>query len=235
MKSTNFIKNKGFLVIGHRGVPSLKTENTIESFRTAIDLGITAVEFDVQFSKDSVPVIFHDYDLKRMANLDARVDSLEYSWLKEIKLIGGGSIPELEDIVPLLDSLKAFLEIKVEDDKNSGYLSKITESISEFLKRNNLYDRIAVISFSKIALDLMIKKDANVTTGLDFQEEKDWDYSEMFDAMLPYYKLVPGSNMKTRPVFPWTVDDARIATELKNSGCSGIISNFPQRMLKILE
>ncbi len=233
MRSTNFIKNKGFLVIGHRGVPSLKPENTMESFRTAIDLGIKAVEFDVQLTKDGVPVIFHDYDLKRMANLDAKIYSLKYGQTKKIRLIGGSLIPTLGDIVPLLDSLNAFLEIKVENEKDFGYLNDITGSISAFLKNNNLYDRVTVISFSKIALEYIRKKDANATIGLDFQEEKSWDYSEMFDTMLPDYRLVSSTNIKNKPVFPWTVDDIRVAAELKNSGCSGIISNFPQKMLEI--
>ena len=57
------------MVIGHRGLGknmATKTslqlgENTIQSFVTAANLGASYVEFDVQMTKDHVPVIYHDF------------------------------------------------------------------------------------------------------------------------------------------------------------------------------
>lgn len=56
-------------VIGHRGLgknfnnrKSLQLgENTVESFIAAASLGASYVEFDVQLTKDDVPVIYHDF------------------------------------------------------------------------------------------------------------------------------------------------------------------------------
>ncbi|AET40946.1 glycerophosphocholine phosphodiesterase Ecym_7094 [Eremothecium cymbalariae DBVPG len=56
-------------VIGHRGLgknmntkKSLQLgENTIESFIAAASLGASYVEFDVQLTKDSIPVVYHDF------------------------------------------------------------------------------------------------------------------------------------------------------------------------------
>ena len=56
-------------VIGHRGMgknaPSRKSlqlgENTVQSFIAAANLGASYVEFDVQLTKDLVPVIYHDF------------------------------------------------------------------------------------------------------------------------------------------------------------------------------
>lgn len=56
-------------VIGHRGLgkntlanSSLQLgENTVESFIQAANLGASYVEFDVQLTKDEVPVIYHDF------------------------------------------------------------------------------------------------------------------------------------------------------------------------------
>ena len=62
-------KKSSTMVIGHRGLGknmSTKTslqlgENTIQSFITAANLGASYVEFDVQMTKDHVPVIYHDF------------------------------------------------------------------------------------------------------------------------------------------------------------------------------
>lgn len=55
-------------VIGHRGLgkntltKSLQLgENTVESFIAAASLGASYVEFDVQLTKDHVPVVYHDF------------------------------------------------------------------------------------------------------------------------------------------------------------------------------
>ena len=56
-------------VVGHRGSGANTTarsnlqlgENTIQSYKSAAKLGASALEFDVQLTKDLVPVIFHDF------------------------------------------------------------------------------------------------------------------------------------------------------------------------------
>ncbi|VEU20157.1 DEKNAAC100928 [Brettanomyces naardenensis] len=56
-------------VIGHRGMgmnsPGRKSlqlgENTMEAFIAAASLGASYVEFDVQLTKDNVPVVYHDF------------------------------------------------------------------------------------------------------------------------------------------------------------------------------
>ena len=56
-----FKSHPGFIrLIGHRGARGLMPENTVEGFQFTVDLGVTALEFDVWLSKDNVPVITHD-------------------------------------------------------------------------------------------------------------------------------------------------------------------------------
>lgn len=64
-------KTRSGLEVGHRGSGSsfkidVKNcaevrENTLASFKTAINHGADYVEFDVQLTKDFVPVIYHDF------------------------------------------------------------------------------------------------------------------------------------------------------------------------------
>jgi len=71
------------MVIGHRGLgknlasrKSLQLgENTIQSFIAAANLGASYVEFDVQLTKDHVPVIYHDF-LVSETGIDAPVHAL---------------------------------------------------------------------------------------------------------------------------------------------------------------
>ncbi|KAK0747691.1 Glycerophosphoryl diester phosphodiesterase family-domain-containing protein [Apiosordaria backusii] len=71
------------MVIGHRGLGKNMTssrslqlgENTVSSFIAAANLGANYVEFDVQLTKDHVPVIYHDF-LVSETGFDAPVHTL---------------------------------------------------------------------------------------------------------------------------------------------------------------
>ncbi|CAH1109067.1 unnamed protein product [Psylliodes chrysocephalus] len=91
-------KTRSGLDVGHRGSGSSfkqrvqncaeVRENTIASLRNAIDHGADFVEFDVQLSKDLVPIIYHDFhvciSMKKKKEL-ADNDMLEIP-LKELTL-----------------------------------------------------------------------------------------------------------------------------------------------------
>ncbi|XP_066157384.1 glycerophosphocholine phosphodiesterase GPCPD1 isoform X2 [Euwallacea fornicatus] len=91
-------KTRSGLDVGHRGSgSSFKTkvqncaevrENTIASMKNAIEHGADFVEFDVQLSKDLIPIIYHDFhvciSMKKKKDIET-MDMLEIP-LKELTL-----------------------------------------------------------------------------------------------------------------------------------------------------
>ena len=57
-----------FHIIAHRGASGYAPENTMASFRRAVDLGATEVETDVAFTRDGELLLFHDETLERTTN-----------------------------------------------------------------------------------------------------------------------------------------------------------------------
>ena len=55
--------NQKFMVFGHRGVPEKYPENTIESFKKAIELKYDGIELDIVTTHDNVLVVHHDLDI----------------------------------------------------------------------------------------------------------------------------------------------------------------------------
>lgn len=90
---------KSPVVIGHRGLgknartnKSLQLgENTIQSFIAAANLGASYVEFDVQLTKDLVPVIYHDF-LVSETGIDAPVHTLT---LEQFLHLGKSQTPRM--------------------------------------------------------------------------------------------------------------------------------------------
>jgi len=52
-------------VIGHRGNRAHSPEDTLESMREAVALGVDALEFDVHVTRDGIAVVHHDPTLER--------------------------------------------------------------------------------------------------------------------------------------------------------------------------
>lgn len=53
-------------IFAHRGASGYALENTFKAFEKAKKMGADGIELDVQCTKDSVLVVFHDIDLFRL-------------------------------------------------------------------------------------------------------------------------------------------------------------------------
>jgi glycerophosphoryl diester phosphodiesterase len=116
-------------IIGHRGAAGLAPENSLRSFRLALDLGVDGVEFDIQVTRDGQPVVCHDNLLSRLSSSTESISQLSYAQLKKISLHSGERIPLLSEVLGLLGSLPAIAEIKV-----TGQTEAICKVFDDFPK-----------------------------------------------------------------------------------------------------
>src|SRR5690554_7738935 len=73
------------IVVAHRGWSGAAPENTMAAFRLAmLDLRISWIELDVQLSKDGVPVVIHDYKLRRTTGALGAVKDYTYEQLSKL-------------------------------------------------------------------------------------------------------------------------------------------------------
>lgn len=92
------------IVIGHRGSSTLAPENTLAAVRAGLEAGATAIELDVQISKDGVPVCIHNATLPRTTTGVGWVVEHDLAELKELDAgswfapnFAGQRIPELSE------------------------------------------------------------------------------------------------------------------------------------------
>ncbi len=62
---------KTLKIEGHRGARGLLPENTLASFKKALDIGVTGIEFDVGITRDNHVVVVHDRELNPAITRDA--------------------------------------------------------------------------------------------------------------------------------------------------------------------
>ncbi len=86
------------LKISHRGAWGLEPENTLRSFRLALNYEVDMIETDVRLTKDNNLILFHDSDLKRLYNINKRIEELSLNEIKEIN----EEIPFLDELFNLI-------------------------------------------------------------------------------------------------------------------------------------
>src|SRR3972149_7983851 len=101
------------LKIGHRGARAYEPENTIHSFRKALELGVDAGERDVRKTKDNQLVVIHDADLKRTTTGKGKVNELTLEQIKNFSTEKDEKIPTLQEALDFLDQkAKVLIELK---------------------------------------------------------------------------------------------------------------------------
>lgn len=108
---------KGWLY-AHRGLHNNDgdaPENSLRAFQKAVEAGF-GIEMDIQVTKDNVPVVFHDFTLKRICGAEGRVRDYTYKELRQFKLCNSDQfIPRLEDALRCVDGrVPLIVELKIE-------------------------------------------------------------------------------------------------------------------------
>lgn len=89
------------VIIGHRGAAGLEPENTLPSFRTAVALGVQAVELDVHLCEDEL-VVIHDPTLERTTNGTGEVSRTSFAALRALDAGDGAQVPTLAEVIEVL-------------------------------------------------------------------------------------------------------------------------------------
>lgn len=108
----------------HRGLHDNNSldrpENSYHAFELAIEKNY-GIELDVQVTKDNIPVIFHDGNLKRVCGDDKSICDYTYEELQKFHLLkSDATIPKFADVMDLIHGqVPVIVEIKMYDDKSN--------------------------------------------------------------------------------------------------------------------
>ncbi len=147
------------LLFGHRGAPLERPENTIASFRLALELGVNALESDLHVTRDGHVMLAHDPDGVRMAGTAAQIRSSTRTEVERWDVgVGftlpdgtrplaghGHRIPSLEDVLAEFPDLPLNLDIK-------QLAPDPTAALATLLTHAGAVARVLVTSFHERAL-----------------------------------------------------------------------------------
>lgn len=136
--------------VAHRALHDRRVgrpENSPAAFRAAIDAGY-GIECDVQPSADGVPMVFHDYDLRRLTGIPGRIRGLTAAKLRTLRLRDGDDgIPTLAEMLALVSGrVPLLIEIKDQDGDMGPAVGALERAVAEALA--GYAGPVAVMSFN---------------------------------------------------------------------------------------
>lgn len=235
-------------VIAHRGASAISPENTMIAFKRAIEMGVDAIETDVQMTKDGHLVLIHDEQIDRTTNGSGWVKDFT---LEQIKRLDAGSwfsssygretIPTLDEFFRLIypTSLWVNIEIKMGFVFYPGIEEKLIQKIKEYQMEN----RVIVSSFNHYSIVLIKEIAPEIETAVLFMEGlyEPWNYARHLGSnfLHPYKEVVytyfmEGAHQAGMKVQPFTVDDKEEMMSMIKMGVDGIMTNVPDKLLLLL-
>jgi glycerophosphoryl diester phosphodiesterase len=170
--------------IAHRAYHDInagRQENSRAAIRAAVALGY-GIEIDLQLSKDTQAMVFHDYDLLRLTGSSGKIQQCTLAELNALSLLHGDeNVPRLSEVLDLIDGqVPLLVELKDQDGamgSNTGALEKAT---ADALK--NYKGDAAVMSFNPHSVAAFAALNTGVPVGLTTEAFRKEDYPALSEA-----------------------------------------------------
>lgn len=154
--------------IAHRAFHD-KTHGRVENSLSAVKAAIThgyGIEIDLQLASDGVPMVFHDYDLRRLTIEQGPIAQRSSAQLAQIPLMGdNGTIPTLTDVLKLVAGrVPVLIELKDQDGALGPDIGPMGKAVAAVLA--DYKGPAAVMSFNTHAVAEMSRLLPDVPRGL---------------------------------------------------------------------
>ncbi len=230
---------------GHRGAGIYSVENTIDSFRKAVEIGVDGIETDAHLSKDGQIVLFHDYIVEKDGK-KIEIKKLTLKEINKIRLEENKKIPTLGEVFDVFKSknIKYSIDLK---DNNIGF--KIIRLAREY----NILEKVELVGnnfyqFSKIR---KMEKEAKLIYSISERHpiiaEKDLKFNKMnklniygfnirnIQAKLNFFKQIKNAGFG---FYVWAVDTRFFMKRFLKMNYNGkyvdaIYTNYPDIVLEL--
>lgn len=227
--------------INHRGYTRVFPENTIIAYKGSAVRGFNAVETDVRYTSDGIPVLLHDESINRTArNADGTAisetvniadityeEALEYDFgIKKNANFAGTKIPTFQEFIELCRKLglEAYIELKVSN----------VSTLVDIVKRCGMLRHVTWISFNSNLLSGVKNIDPKARLGMIAETYSDSlittitqlksDANEVFLNIL--YTAITDTNIETLIANDIPLEFYTINTPSAITGCNPYVTGI---------
>ena len=225
------------LLVGHRGARGEAPENTLEGFAYLRQLGINAVELDIQLSQDNQLMVIHDTQLDRTTSGTGAVAQWNAAEMAELT----PTVPTLSQVLAPCPEL-AHLQIELKTiaaDRRQALIEGLRQTLVEEFPHHS--GQLIITSSDTQLLALTKQRLPHIPRGLVAQrfcrnpiqlcEALDCEFL-ILNHQRCFLSTLRQAQYRGLHVSCWTVNSPAIAQRLLRWGLDSLITDYPLKMLE---
>jgi glycerophosphoryl diester phosphodiesterase len=226
----------------HRGASADFPEHTMAAYRGAIEQGAQGFECDIRITKDEVPILWHDANMKKEANNSAIIANKTYAEIKQIY----PAVMTLNELLDLAIENKKSLALEIKHPVPTG--NRVEELvIAELHRRKEIITQsginVVIMSFSWFAIEKIKKMDSTIKTVMllhDFNQKlsRRFTSAQVIGPSVEMIKkspeLVTEIKKSGKELYVWTVDSTEDLQYCASVGVDIVMTNRPAHARSVL-
>ena len=237
------LRSGRILLGGHRGNAAECPENTLASFRSAIELGVDVIELDVHRSEDGGLPVIHDHLVDRTTNGSGLVRDFTMAELKRFDAgswkdpkFAGERIPSLDDVLAIA---KGKVGVAIEIKNLPLPYQGIEEAVVGAVRNAGMVNEVVVISFDHRSVKRVADLEPEILTGV-LEASRPVDVLRVMDdaeadVFCPHWAAIEPETAAElhdagKLIGVWTVDDPFSLAWSKALPANAIYTNKPREI-----
>jgi glycerophosphoryl diester phosphodiesterase len=229
-------------IYAHRGYSGAYPENTMLSFRKALEAGCDGIELDVQLTKDGKVVVIHDETVDRTTDESGRVCDYTLEELRRCNAAAHWKDGKTVLPIPTFEEYCAWaaeVGLKTDIELKTGviYYPELEEKTMELVSRYGLRENVFFSSFNHLSLVAIKHLDPTMACGALVPEtglvNAGYCASKFgFEYFHPAYCSLGRDSVEECHRFGigvnvWTVNSMQALEDCRDWGCDGVFTNYP--------
>lgn len=218
------------LIIGHRGACGLAPENTIASFKKALEYNVDVIEFDLRVTEDKEVIVHHEKFLADLSGNRLLIKRTTYNELKSHK----PDLPTLNEVLDFLrDKVPVFIDVKQSEE-----VRPIVAILKKYIKNGWPMAHITIGSKSQktllevhAQLPQVKKRVIDRWSGLRAiirAKQLGTNLIVMHERWL-WAGFISGMSRRGYELYPYPLNDPKKAKRWAKHGLAGVVTDFPDR------
>ena len=229
-------------IIAHRGAGLLAPENTLAAMRLAARHNLSMVEYDVGLSRDNIPIVLHDRNIRRTSNGKGNADELTFAELAQYDFgawhspeFAGEPLATLYSVArfTLAQHIRSNIEIKPQPGRETLTGQVVAAAAAQLWGRSAPLPVLS--SFSEAALMAARDSAPHLPRALLIEGPLPGDWHKRADRLgcvalhLQQEHVTRDTLMAVRgkgyKIAVWTVNDVGRAHDLLQWGCDALFTD----------
>ena len=224
-------------MIGHRGSQH-GAENTLQAIKGAVDANADYAEVDILLSKDGIPMVIHDDNLKRLTGENVNIYDLTAAQLSKLTVKQNKKTGRISTLDQVIDYSRGKIDLLIELKLHGHEKTNIVKAVTRVVEENHFQKNCEIMSLEYDLVKILKTHYPEYTAGycvfgnlgaarLNALRELNVDFLVIEESMASN-NFIAQCSKAWLPVYIWTVNTSQSMESCLKMGAAGIITDHPK-------